>query len=400
MKKLMKIGEKTYLVDMETNVAEEVTAEEPTVEPTEEDTDTSVEDEVKAVMKTLGLTEKFEAIEKAAKETKDPAQKKFVEMLDINGEQKAKSEMTSDEVIVKYFRAIATNDNVTVKALSEGTDADGGYLVPNDFSQELLRELANNPYMRNEVKVIKMKRLTLDISTLATRPVVTWVAENTAITESQPTFGTDAIIARKMAAITPISNELIEDAMDVDMVKLIVSLFAEAIGEAEDAAIINGNGTTAPRGIVTAYEADATPLVPAAGAFSFDKLLPLINALPQKYKKNAKLYMSQTTIDFLSALKDTTGKYLWEPNVTAGELPKLKGFPVMQQDDLNATDIIFGDLKKAYWLGDRREFTIKISDTAGDSFSKDQVAVRVTNRIAGDVVDFNALRFMNTVVYV
>ena len=56
-----------------------------------------------------------------------------------------------------------------MKALSEGTAADGGYLFPNEFMTELVRSLPEFNVMRNYVRIVPMKRDQMDIATLVSR---------------------------------------------------------------------------------------------------------------------------------------------------------------------------------------------------------------------------------------
>ena len=49
-------------------------------------------------------------------------------------------------------------------------------------------------------------------------------------------------------------------------------------------------------------------------------------------------------------------------------------------------------MKQAYWLGDRQKMTVKISNDTETAFTKDQTAIRVVSRIAGNVVNGFAVK--------
>jgi len=53
---------------------------------------------------------------------------------------------------------------------------------------------------------------------------------------------------------------------------------------------------------------------------------------------------------------------------------------------------VFGDLKAAYWLGDRKSMTVKVTQDTETAFVHDQTAVRVVSRIAGNVVNHYAIK--------
>jgi HK97 family phage major capsid protein len=296
--------------------------------------------------------------------------------------------LTKEEKIVGFYHALVTNNEYALKALSEGTAADGGYLFPNEFMTELVRALPEFNVMREWVRIIPMKRDVMDISTLVSGPKVFWTAENAAKTTTSAHFGTDTLTARKLAAILYASDELIEDSDIFDVVQLIIQLFAEEIGREEEKVIWTGNNTTQPEGI------DAANTVPtvSAGVQTFDALINLYYSLPRQYRQNAAFFMNDNTAKSAAKLKDSTGQYLWQPSVREGEDDTLKGKPVVISNWVPDGKIFFGDLKRAYFLGDRKRMTVKVSQDTETAFTKDQTAIRVVARIAGALVLPSAAR--------
>jgi len=193
-------------------------------------------------------------------------------------------ELTKDEKIVGFFHALVTNNQPALKALAEGTDADGGYLFPNEFYQEIVRDIPEFNVMRQYVRVIPMKRDKMDITNLVDGVDVFWTAENAAKSTTTARFTQQTLTAFKMAAILYSSDELIEDSDTTDVVDLIVQLFAEAIGEEEERVIILGNGTTQPLGIETARAAGTIATISGTGNILTD-INRLYRALPRKYRE-------------------------------------------------------------------------------------------------------------------
>jgi len=96
-------------------------------------------------------------------------------------------------------------------------------------------------------------------------------------------------------------------------------------------------------------------------------------------------------------LKDSDSRYLWQDPVSAGSPATFHGYPVIEDNNLSEAEIYFGDLKQAYWLGDRKKMSVKVSNDTETSFTKDQTAIRVVSRIAGNVVLPNALKKLNAI---
>ena len=265
----------------------------------------------------------------------------------------------------------------------------------DEFRAEIIRDIAEGNYMRKEVTIIPMKRDVMKIPSLESRPQVTWTEENTTKSTTTAHFGEATLTVYKMAAILYASDELIEDSTEVDIVKFIINLFSEVIGEEEDRVIWRGNGTTQPTGIVTARIATTIPARTAAAGLTYDEIINLTYDLPGKYHTKAKFYVHRFNIRDLRKLKDSNNQYLWQPSNQIGEPATLSGFPVIETNVLPDSEIYFGDLKKTYWLGDRQRMTVKISQDTETAFVRDQTAIRVVSRIAGNVVLANACRALN-----
>lgn len=427
-RKLVKIDGKSYLLDLDTKQLEEVTVDEeetvetpnpevtpevtpkPEVKPAEtpapettDDVEKKIQEATNEVVSKLGLGQLNETLKEIKAQLGSAetitGNKRASDLLDLEAlVGKSKSEMTAKEKIVGFFQAALQNNKVALKALAEGVAADGGYLFPDEFRYEIIRDLEEGSYMRNYVKIIPMKRDVMKIPSLASRPKVTWTEENTTKSTTTAHYGQETLTVKKMAAILYASDELIDDASnEYDIVQHIVSLFAESLGQEEDRVIWRGNGTTQPTGIVTARVATTIASTACAGNLSFDDIINLLHLLPQKYHRNAKFYVNRTNIRELRKLKDSNNRYYWQEPVAAGQPPTLYGYPVIEVNDLPESELYFGDLKQAYWLGDRQRMTVKVTQDSETAFTKDQTAIRVVQRIAGNVVLGAAVRALTNI---
>lgn len=71
--------------------------------------------------------------------------------------------------------------------MSEGVDADGGFLVPEEFETQIVTGLEEANIVRKIAKVITTSA-ERKIPITATHSIAQWTPENAAYTESNPTF--------------------------------------------------------------------------------------------------------------------------------------------------------------------------------------------------------------------
>lgn len=351
-----------------------------------------------ALRKELGLDDMSEQLKNLTEQSMNqPENAKLKEILHGKDLLKDKNELTAEEKIVGFFHGLVTNNAEITKALAEGVSADGGYLFPAEFLAELVRPLANENRMRSLVRVITMKRNVLKAPSLVNRPKVYWTAENASKTTTTANFGEVTLTARKAAAIIYSSDELIEDSSDIEVVRLIIDLFAEAIGEEEDRVILRGNGSTEPTGIETARNAGTIQTIACHGNLDFDDIIELEYSLKAKYRKGSTFLVHPTNVKELRKIKDTNGRYIWEESRVTGQPATLLGYPVAEFYDVPESTIYFGNWKAAYWLGDRKGMTVKVTNDSETAFTKDQTGIRVVIRLAGNVVLAEAAKAMNAI---
>jgi len=291
-------------------------------------------------------------------------------------------ELTKEEKIIGFFYGLVTrNDTIlrqlSEKALGEGNGADGGYLFPHEFMAEILKDLPDLNVMRQYVRIVPMKRNKMDITNLISPLQVVWTAENATKSTTTARFAQQTLTAFKAAAIIYSSDELIEDSTEFDVVSLIIQLFSEAIATEEEKVIWTGNGTTQPQGINVATVASI-----GGTGNAYNDITNLFYLLPSKYRVNAAWFANSQTMNAIELVKDTTGRPLF--NSGTESLPAtLKGKPIVVSEWAPSRVLYFGDMKRAYFLGDRKRMTAKVSNDTETAFTKDQTAIRVVFRIGG-----------------
>lgn len=358
--------------------------------------ETMAGDMAKKIVAGLGLEKIADLSDKVEKlmSKESVVDSKMVKILGGKDYLKDADKLTKNEKIVGFFHALVTNNESAMKALSEGTSGDAsGYLLPEDFKAEIVRELQDLVVMRQLCRVVPMKRNVLTIPSMTSSVQVYWTAENASKTTTTAVFAQKTLTAFKMAAILYASDELIEDSTEFDIVQLIVSLFAEAIAQQEEYAFSRGNGTTQPTGLDTARSAGTIATITAVGQ-DFDDIINLEYALPAKYSANAVFMCNRSTVKELRKLKDTNGRYLWAEPVAVGQPATLHGYALYQNQQLANGHIYFGDFKRGYWIGDRGQMAVKITNDSETAFTKDQTAIRVVERVGGAVVQGSAIKVL------
>ena len=296
--------------------------------------------------------------------------------------QKAVNELTGEEKVKAFCYALVKMDKVALKALSEGVPADGGYTVPNEFYGQLLEEITAQSVIRPECNVITMRKKSILLDEILNGPEVYWTTEGQTKTTTTAEFAQKTLTAFKLAAIIYLTDELIEDS-DYDLSSVLIKRFAQKINEKEETAFLIGNGTTQPEGLFI----NATIGTRAcSGNLDFDDIINLEYDLPKKFRRGAKYYANGVNVKELRKLKDNDGRYIWQDgNVQAGIPASLNGYGFVEHDDIPEGQIAFGNLKEAYWIGDRTGVTVKITGDTETTFTQDKQAIRVVKRVGGIV---------------
>ena len=270
--------------------------------------------------------------------------------------------------------------------LSEGTDADGGYLVPEDFERDIVTALEEENVIRSLAKVITTQH-ERKIPVATGHSTAQWTAENAAYTESNPTFGQKQIDAFKLTDLCRVSVELLQDSA-FDIEDYLMKEFARAFGIAEEQAFCVGTGVNQPTGIFTANGGQVGVTAASSTAITADELISLVYSLKAPYRRNAKFLLNDATISIIRKLKDNNGAYLWQPSVQAGQPDRLLGYeiytsPYVPTAAAGALAIAFGDFKN-YWIGDRAGRTVqRLNELYA---TNGQIGYVSTERVDGKVI--------------
>ena len=268
--------------------------------------------------------------------------------------KKVKLGRASDEYKRDFLNVLRGKPQI-YNVMQESVDADGGFLVPEEFENQIVTALEENNVIRSIAKTITTAA-ERKIPIAATHSVAQWTPENGAYTESKPTFGQKTIDAFKLTDLVKVSTELLQDSM-FNLESYISSEFARAFGVAEEQAFCTGTGTGQPTGIFTENGGEIGLTLTSTTNITCDNIIELVHSLKSPYRRNAVFLMNDSTISMLRKLKDTNGAYLWQPSLQAGQPDRLLGYPLYTSPYVptvaaEALPIAFGDFSN-YWIADR-----------------------------------------------
>lgn len=294
------------------------------------------------------------------------------------------------------------------KAMSYGTPADGGYLVPDETENEIGRRLAQISPIRSIASVRKISSAVLKKPFATTGIGTGWVAETASRTQTTTnTLAELSFATAELYAMPAATAALLEDSM-VDLDAWIAGEIETVFAEQEGKAFVEGDGSNKPKGFLSyTTVADASwswgnlgyiatgNASDLASSSPTDTLIDLVYALKAGYRQNATWVMNRKTRAALRKLKDDNGQYIWQPPAAAGSRAMLMGFPVVEAEDMpdigaGNYPIAFGDFRRGYLVVDRAGVRI-----LRDPYSaKPYVLFYTTKRVGGGIQDFEAIKLL------
>jgi HK97 family phage major capsid protein len=297
-------------------------------------------------------------------------------------------------------------DDVHAKTQRENINTSSGFLVPDEFQNDLIDLRENYGVFRQSAKVVPMASDTRSDPRRINGVTAYFVGESTAASLSDKTWDRVRMTAKKLMVLTKYSNELNEDAV-LNIGDDLAGEIAYAFALKEDQCGFLGDGTSTYGGIVGVTNAllNVFPGTPA-------NVCGLTTASGSGY---ASGYGSIALSDFnrvvasLPEYADVPGETTWYcskffwgsvmqklataaggnrvAEIEGGALVKtFLGYPVVVSQVLpkasatNQVCCLFGNLRAAASLGDRRMTTIQMSEHALNAFEQDEIVIRGTER--------------------
>jgi len=294
------------------------------------------------------------------------------------------------------------------KAMSTAVNADGGFLLNPQMAEQINSMLSSTTSLRSLSNVVQIDATTYDVIIDNSDPGSAWQSEVGAVTESStPNINRISIKLNDLSAMPKISQRLLDDA-SFDVEGWIASRIATRFVRAEASAFVNGTGVDQPKGILLpAKVANASwtwgnlGYIPTGAAADFaasnpiDCLVTLIYSLGADYRANAVFLMNSKTAGAVRKIKDSTGRFMWNDSISAGQPATLMGYRVVILEDMpdiaaNSYPIAFGDFQSGYTIAERPDLRI-----LRDPFSaKPNVLFYASKRVGGDITDYAAIKLL------
>lgn len=333
-----------------------------------------------------------------------------IDALKADAEREAKIEAATRDIVsqVRPETRAPKGDEEVLRAMGRGelrgytfetrdvVKTSTGSPVPTSFFNQVIEQARLVGPMLDVATVLRTAGgENLQIPAQAGWSTAAITGEGTAISESDPTFSSFITLgAYKYSFLLQLSRELIEDS-GVDILGFIATQTGNAIGYAVNAALTTGTGSSQPNGIVTAA-ASAVTGTTSGPTFSADDLVTLAYSLDGAARRlpGVGWMMNTASLGVVRKLKDTSGRYIFEPSLADGN-DRVLNYPVFENpamaSNASATkSVIFGHLPSYYV---RMAGGLRLDRSDDYAFNTDLVTFRATMRVDGNLPQTSHVKF-------
>lgn len=332
------------------------------------------------------LNDREEAIMEAAEERKAEIEK-VVNMPNPTVIASFKEERAMEERIVgvesKEYRS-AWLKNLQGIELTEtekrdytSAAASSGGAIPTETSEALFAKMVTLAPMLSEITLLRVAG-NVNFTAEGVRNAAVQHTENAAITASTDTLVKVSLTGYEFNKLLYVSKTV--QTMSINAFESwLVDMIAEDIAVAIEDQIINGTGSSAPKGIekaATWSTASTGNYVQVTGTFTitYADVLNMIGKLPSRYDSNAKFLADKKMVyQGLAKVVDTQGRPILINDATGNHPMRVLGYPVILSDKVTDKTLYLGDFKKV--VGNlAQDVTVERDASAG--FASNSIAYR------------------------
>lgn len=288
-------------------------------------------------------------------------------------------------------------DRRFVNTMSTNVDAEGGFLVPDEFMTDVTKRLESDESLlaRTRQFVVSSNNLTMpkdESQPWSGGVAASWVGENAQISASNPnTLSEASFKLNKIAALVHITEELISDSVALE--SYMRGMVPGAIMHKINEAIISGNGIGKPAGILgSSFKIEvAKEAGQAADTIVARNVIKMYSRMLPASRGNAVWYVNAGCEEQLRTMKDDAGNFIY---LAAGSqlnqqpyalllgrpvIPMLGSLPELG----TAGDILFADL--SYYYSIVKAGGMKQAISSHLKFDYDVQSFKFTMRVDGKV---------------
>lgn len=283
------------------------------------------------------------------------------------------------------------------KALQAGDFTAGGFMIPPEFLPEVIELLRSRAIVRAAgPRVLPMNQGTLTIRKQTGAATANYVGESKNISKSEPTGGQIVMTSKKLAAVVPISNDLLVFAAGPSADEFVRDDLVMTLAVREDQAFIRDDGfSDTPKGMrFWAVAGNITASNGVASGDIEDDFKDLINALETKDVRLIRpvWFMNPRSKNHLVNLRDTNGNLIFPEIRTTS--PTLYGWPVFISTNIpvnlgagTETEVYFVDMMDAI-IAEATGLEIAVDTSASyldgsnlvSAFIRDETLMRAISR--------------------
>jgi HK97 family phage major capsid protein len=252
------------------------------------------------------------------------------------------------------------------KALNAGTPSEGGFTVPLAFSGEYIDALVANTLIdKLNIRKVPLVHGNLSIPRMDATSSVGWVGENQSGRNTQPVFGEVNMRAKKLKALTPISNTLLRES-GVNIEGWIAEDLMRKTKIELDNAMINGSGSQyMPLGLKN------NPGIQTLSASALALTTPndMVALLQQENVRleNVHWLLNPIGESWIRNKAFTSGPFAWSDEMA--RTGKLRGFDFHSSSTIGYDGS--GTPTADFWVGDFAEMMFGVSHDITIEISRD-----------------------------
>ena len=297
--------------------------------------------------------------------------------------------------------------------LQISTDAQGGYALPEELRQEIIR-------IEHEISPLRQVCSVASAATTDVKQLVSigdaasgWVGETDSRSQTNsPELAQRTATFGEVYARPRVYQHLIEDGF-FNVEDWLLGEVARQFAEAEGVAFLSGNGTNKPVGILNgltltadgaASDANGTFQVLNTGvnnalgstdAGIIEFLRTVVKSVRTGYLPGAVWMMNRSTHHALVNLTDGNGEYFLQRDLTSAMADRLFGYRIVINEDMDDIDesaasapIMFGDFSRAFQIVDR----VDVSMLRDPYTNPGSVMFYTRKRVGSMVLDAQAVK--------
>ncbi|MCK0471399.1 phage major capsid protein [Halalkalibacter sp. APA_J-10(15)] len=325
-------------------------------------------------------------------------QTRKVETFGNSKEEKREKGPDSEEYRKAFMNYVLRGDKIPTELRDDEITftADVGSVIPNTILNRIIEKLEATGMILPLVTRTSIKG-GVTVPTSSVKPVATWVAEGAGSDKQKKTTGSITFAYHKLRCAVAVSLEV--DTVTLEIFEsVLVNNIVEAMVKALEQAIVSGDGTGKPKGILAETPADGQAIDVAK--IEYQTLIDAESALPLEYENGAVWTMTKKTFMSFIGMVDNNGQPIARVNYGINGRPErtLLGRTVVLCNYVDS--FVTADTGSPFaFLFNYTDYILNTNYRMGikkyeDNDTEDQVTKSVM-LVDGKVVDVNSLVVLN-----